>query len=272
METNNNPTIMNIKHMYKLKNTLILLFLIILLNGSCKNIFRKDLSMTPQQYMGQGMPAYNRSWTEQDFQKAQNVINSLKIKDFYSLPRNSSRRSGEVFRRITSKENLSFLEDTTLSLQAKAYRILSIGNMTGQMGTLYFDKLKTKQYYSEELTEIYIAHLYIRGKMLELAEKIENSTSQEDILMRSGRNGIVSSYVLLITFLAGEQEKTRAFAVRDQKRLSKELLNSIEENIQYLDSGNKQKIITVIKAANEKLPSGNISKNYRQILRLIGEC
>lgn len=262
---------MNTKYMNRLRNVLVILFTIILLNTSCRNIFRKDLSLTPQQYMGQGMPAYTTIWTEKEFQKAQNAINSLRVKYFYSLPRMDSRKSGDMFKRIISKENFAFLNDTSLSLRDRAYRIQSLGNMMGQMGTLYTDKTKVRQYYSEELTEIYVTHLYVRGKMLELAEEIGKSTNQDDIMMQSGRNGIVSSYVLLITFIVSEQEKKTAFAEHDQRRLSKELSNSISENIKYLDSGSKQRIYAVINNSVEKSSSGFTAKNYKDILKLLAD-
>jgi len=257
--------------MYRLKHTIILLILVFVINGSCRNIFRKDLSLTPQQYTQLGMPTYNAIWSEKDFQKAQNAINSVIIKNFYSLPKKGSIRSGNLFRRIVSKDNLSFLEDTTISLQEKAYRIQSLGNMMGQMGTLYTDKIKIRQYYSQELVEIYVAHLYIRGKMLELADKINKSARQEEIMMQSGRKGIVSSYIMLISFLVSEQEKTEAFPAPDLRRLNREILNSLSLNMQYLDADSKQRIYDAIKNSLEKSKSGFRSKSLKNSLRLLDE-
>lgn len=236
---------------------------------SCRNLFRKDMSLTTAQYSGQGMPDLNKSWTERDFQKAQNAINAVLIKDFHSLPREASRKSGDVFKRIISKDNLKFLEDTTLSLRNKAYRIQALGNFMGQLGTLYTDKLKAEQYYSAELTDIFISHLYVRGKMLELAEKIDKSTNQDDIVMQSGRNGITGSYVLLITFLTGEQEKAGAYRSGDLKKLSKEVANSLKENKQYLDTESVNKIAAILRKSIEKAPSSVTSNTYKEILTFL---
>lgn len=257
--------------MYRPRNILILIFLIIGVSGSCKNLFRKDLSLTAPQYFGQGMPDHKKTWTQQDFIKAQRTMNDLLVRNFYLLPRKHSRKSSEVFKRIISKDNLSFLEDSAISLRDKAYRMQSIGNFTGVMGTIYTDKLKTQQYYGEELTDIFIFHLYVRNKMLELAEKINKSTSQEEMALQSGRSGIVSSYVLLITFLVNEQEKTQAYSSIELRRLNREILNSITENIKYLDPESKQKINTVIKNSIEKSPSRFTRKNFKKILRLLAE-
>jgi len=221
--------------------------------------------------MGQGMPDCNKIWTEKDFQKAQNTIGSLIIKDFYLLPRKNSRKSGEVFKRIISKDNFDFLEDPAISLREKAYRIQALGNMMGQMGSLYTNRSGTRQYYSEELIELYVTHLFVRGKMLELAEKINKSSREEDVLMQAGRNGIIGSYVFLITFLVSEQEKTGAFASMDLRKLSRELSNSIKDNKGYLDLESKQKISSLIKKSMEKSPPYFIEKNYKNILTLLAE-
>jgi len=253
--------------------TIIMIFLSIisLVNESCRNIIQEDNSLTPQQYMGLGMPDHNKTWTEQDYQKAHIVINSLIIKNFHSLPRIASRKSDGVFRRITSKDNFSFLEDQGISLQNKAYKIQSIANMMGQMGTSYTDKSVTRQYYSEELVEIYATHLFIRGKMLELSEKIDKSTNQEDLMMKAGRDGILSSYVLLIKFLVNEYEKNSAFSASDLKKLNKKISLSIEENIKYLDSGSKQRLFSVINNSIKNSPSGLKANNYRNILIMLDQ-
>jgi hypothetical protein len=262
---------MKIKQMYKLRTVFFVVLLIVSVNESCKHIFKKDLSLTSQQYMGQGLPSYNRTWSADDFQKAQAAFNRLIIKNFHSLPRKDSRKSGDVFSRIVSEDNLRFLSDTTISLRNKAFRIQSLGNFMGQIGSIYTDKLNTKQYYSEELTEIYATHLSVRSKMLELAEEIDKSTKPEDIMMKAGRNGIVSSYVLLITFIVSEQEKTNAFTAGDLRRLNTELSNSITGNIRYLDSLSKQKISAALKRSIEESPNEFTEKTYNDILKLIDE-
>lgn len=255
--------------MYKLKIVLIVIFLIILINESCKHVFRKDLSLTTEQYLKQGMPACNKIWTEDDYQRAQIALSTLITKDFHALPRKKSRKSGDVFKRIVSKDNLNFLEDPAISLRDKAYRIQFLGNITGQIGTLYTNKLDIRQYYSEELIEIYTNHLYFRGKMLELAEKIDKSDLEEDKMMQSGKSGIHSSYILLINFILSEMEKTKAFSESDMKRLIKEIEESISINFKYLDVRDKKEIYTLLTNSIKRSPSPSTGKSFKNTLILL---
>lgn len=259
------------KIMSRVTIIMIFFFIISSVNESCRNIIQEDNSLTPQQYTGLGMPDHNKTWTEQDYQKTHIVINNLIIKNFHSLPRINSKKSAGVFRRITSIDNINFLDDPGISLQDKAYKIQSIANMMGQMGTSYTDKSVTRQYYSEELVEIYATHLFIRGKMLELSEKIDKSTNQEDLMMKAGRDGILSSYVLLIKFLVNEYEKTDAFPASDLNKLDKKISFSISENIKYLDPGSKQRLLSVINNSIKNSPSGLKANNYKNILTMLDQ-
>jgi neutral trehalase len=193
------------------------------------------------------------------------------MKNFYILPRKNSTRSAPMFNRLISKENFTFLEDTSITLSDKAYRIQTLGNFMGQLGTYYNDKIRAQQYYGDELVEIYAIHLFVRGKMLELAENINNSTRQEDIAMQSGRNGIVGSYVFLLTFLVSEEKKPEAFSSGQLKRLNKEMAHSLSNNIKYLDSLSKQKLSAEIRKLYEINKSGSGRKEVDEMLKFLSE-
>lgn len=250
--------------------TAIVLFTIVLL-ASCKESIRKDQSLTPAQYEGQGMPSCNKTWTADDCMKAYSAMGTIRMKNFHSLPRKDSRKSGAMFGRLISKDNLSFLEDTTISLAAKAYRMQTLGNFMGQLGTLYSDKLKLQQFYGDELIEIYATHIFVRGKMLELAENINNSTSQEDIAMQSGRTGIVGSYVFLMAFLVSEEQKPKAFSSGQLERLNKEMALSLSVNTKYLDSLSKQKVSAEIRNLYENNTSVSARKEIDDMLKFLSE-
>jgi hypothetical protein len=251
-------------------STTLFLFTIILLT-SCREIFRKDQSLTPAQYAEQGMPVWNKTWTEQDFTRANLALGSIRMKNFYSLPRKSSSRSAPMFNRMISKENFAFLDDTGIPLSDKAYRIQTLGNFMGQLGTFYNDKLNANQYYGDELIEIYATHIFVRGRMLELAENINNSTRPEDIAMQSGRNGIVGSYVFLMAFLVSEEQKPKAYSSGQLKRLNKEIAHSLSNNIKYLDSVSKQKISAEIRKLYEINKSGSGRKEVDEMLKFLSE-
>lgn len=255
--------------MYRLKNTLIILFIILLVNGSCKNSFRKDLSLTVKEYQSKGMPDIDTIWSEDKLMKAHITLGSIRTKNFRTLPVKNSKKSGAVFSRIISKENLSFLNDSSKSLHDKAYQIQSVGPFLNEIGRMYTDNFRSEQYYSEELIDIYISEMYVRKRMLELAEEIMNSKEPEDISMQAGRPAIVNGYVNLITTLIGQQNNTKAFSGRELKKLNREVSRSITENMQYLDSENKQIISAEIMKITEKSSSRYIWRNFRKVLKAL---
>jgi hypothetical protein len=260
---------MNTKYMNRSGNILILLITVILSAGSCKNIFRKDFSMTVKEYAAKGMPDINRPWSEQDLMKAHIALGSVRTKSFNSLPRKESSKSGAVFSRITGRDNLSFLNDSSIALRDKAYRIQTMASFINEISRMYTDNLKPEQYYNEELIEVFIYEIYVREKMLELAEKIMNSKEPGDISMGRGRQSIVNGYVNLITTLIRNQEKTKAFSTRELKRLNSEVATSISKNIRFLDAGSKQKISDEIKSITEKNRSGFIREDYVNVLKAL---
>lgn len=201
--------------------------------------------------------------------KAHITLGNVRTKNFQQLPRRDSRKSGAVFNRIISKENLSFLDDPSKSLRDKAYEIQTIGPFISEVSRMYTDNFRTEQYYSEELIDIYIFEMYVRKRMLDLAEQIINSKEPEVIAMQSGRPAIVRGYVNVITNLIRQQEKTKAFSVRQLKKLNKEVANSILENVKYLDTQSKQDISSEINRFNDKSKEGYLGKDFANVLKAL---
>jgi hypothetical protein len=262
---------MNIKHMYRLKNTVIVLFLIILVNGSCRNIFRKDHSLTLKEYQAKGMPEINIVWPQSKLMEAYNALLTIKTKSFQSLPRKGSRKSGAVFSQLLNKENLSFIDDPKKSLREKALDTQPVGRFVSELSRIYTDNLRPQQYYSEELIEIFIYEMYVRKRMLEVAEQIMNSTDPEAIGMQAGRDGIVRGYVNLITTLIRNQEKAKAFPSRQLKKLNNEVSKSIKENLRYLDPESKQILSAEIKKVTETSVSVSLKKTNEKLLKLLAD-
>jgi len=256
--------------MYRLKNPVVILILVMLIAGSCKKS-KKDLSLTAKEYQMKGMPENDKIWSDQDYINAHNTLGSLRVSNFLSLPRKHSNKSGAVFSRIINKENLSFLNDSTISLRDKAFRIQYFSSFLNELSRMYTDNLKKEQYYDEELIDIHIFELFVRKKMLELAGKIMNSKEKEDISMQSGTKAIVKGYLNLVSAVLREQVKTEIFPARDLKRLSMEVSNSLMENLSWIEPADRQKISVEVQNTIDKSPSGSVKKNYGKILKLLKE-
>jgi hypothetical protein len=255
--------------MYKLKNSLIILFLIMLINGSCKNISKKDLSLTAKEYQKLGMPDPNKSWSIKDCIDAHITLSNLRTYDPLSLPRKHSKKSGAVFSRIVNKENLSFANDTTIPLSVKAILIQDFQGHQKGLSRLYTDNLKTEQYYDEELIDLYIFGLFVYEKMLELAGKIMNSQEQADLNMQPGLKAVIYNYLNMINMILAEQVKSRVYRTKDLDRLSMEVLRSLIKNREWIEPVDRQKITIQIQNVIEKSPSNHIKNNYRKTLKVL---
>jgi hypothetical protein len=82
---------------------------ILLLAASC-SLFEKDHTLKPEAYQRLGMPDYKKVWTNDDYVSCNITLSSLKINDPLSLPRKNSRKSGPLFKRMVSEENISLKE------------------------------------------------------------------------------------------------------------------------------------------------------------------
>jgi hypothetical protein len=248
-----------------------ILFTILLITSSCKNIFRKDLSLTEKEYTAKGMPDIRKAWSEQELIKAHVTLGSLRTRNFLTLPIKGSRKSGRVFSRIISRENLEFLDDPSKSLRDKAFEIQTLANFLNEISEMYHDNLKIEQYYSKEIMDIFVFEIYVREKMLELAEKIMNSKDPEDKAMSSGRPAIVGGYVNLIRVLVREQEKTKSYPSGQLKRLSGAVLKSVRENLKYLDAESKRNLSAELRNTSEKIKSASAGKDIDEMLKYLSE-
>jgi len=252
-----------------MKNILIISFFIITVGVSCNKILKKDLSLTSKEYQMLGMPVQNKLSSNNDYVRVISALYRLRARNPLSYPRKDSKKSGAIFSCLVNKENLSFVNDTTLSLHDRAMQIQSFSSLQNTEIQLYTDILKSEQYYNEELIDFYIYGLFIHKKMFELAAKINHSKSDEDLAMQSGSRMVVNGYLNMISLIMAEQVKSGVYSKRDLKRLSTEVSNSVIENQQWLESADKQKMSGEIQKVIEKSTSGFIKNNYQKVKKVL---
>lgn len=249
-----------------MKSTLIISILILSLSLSCNKILKKDLSLTPEEYHKMGMPDQDKLSSNNDYMRAISVLYKLKSKNPLSFPRKHSKKSEAVFACLINKDNLSFVNDTTLSLHDRAMQIQTLSTLQNTELQMYTDILKSEQYYNEELIDIYIYGLFVCEKMFELAGKINNSKAEADIAMQRGSRVVVNGYLNIISRTLNEQVKSGIYSNRNLKRLSTEVSNSLIENQQWFESSDRQKISVEIQKVIEKSHIGYVKNNYQKII------
>lgn len=257
--------------MYRLKNSAFILLMTLLFSGSCKNSSTKDLSLTTKEYQKMGMPDLPELNSNHDCLKVLTTLNVLRARNPLGYPRKHSIKSGTVFSSFINKENLSFAEDEGLTLRERALRIQSFSTFQNALIQIYTDKLKSEQYYNEELIDLYIYQLFVRSTMLKLAAKIMNSKEESDISMQSGLTVVLNGYKSLINMILEEQEKTSVFNREDLERLSMAVSQSLIENIGWIVQSEREEIAAKVQGIIENSTSDNIKNNYSTVLKTLND-
>jgi hypothetical protein len=255
--------------MKRLTNSIILLVILLLINVSCRNAFRKDLSLTVTEYQKLGMPSPDKIWTTKEYVNANITMSTLKIEYPLQLPRKNSKKSGALYRRFVSNENLSFANDTTLPLSLRAFQIQFFPAYAAEFMQLYNVKSKDQVYYKEEILDINLFALSISEKMLELSAKIMQSKDDADIELQSGLSSVKSNYLRTITMLLGEQLKAESYSGEDQAKLSDEILRSLTSNHEWILPTDRDSLSEQIRNIIKKSSSEYIRKNYTSMLKIL---
>ena len=216
-----------------------------------------------------GMPDPDKSWSIRNYFDAHTSLSSLKIYDPKSLPRKHSKKSGTIFNRIVNKEILSFFDDPGIPLTSKAMEIQQFARLQNNLIGIYSDKIKSEQYYSEELPDIYIFALDVQNKKMELARKILNSKDEADISFQYGLKSVVYNYLNMIKLILEEQLKSKIYHLKDLERLSLEVSLSLTQNHEFILSDNSGPLTSQIQGIIEKSPSGYIKENYIKTLKIL---
>jgi hypothetical protein len=254
--------------MNRFKISATILTIIVLITVSCDSS-KKDQSLTAEEYEKMGMPDHTKLWSNKAYTQAFNVLSKVKLNNPLSYPRKDSRKSGVVFSRFVNKENLSFLDDPSISLIDKAFEMQTLSSAQSTLRRKYTDEFRTEQYYNEELIETYIFGLYVQERMFELARIILNSDDVHLANMKAGIKMVANGYVQLSCLLLGEQIKSDVYKKKGLDRLSTEMARSLKDNLKWLEPADLQKITVSIQNAIEKAPTEYVKNQYQEVLEAI---
>lgn len=250
----------------KMKNSYLSLLVILVSVISCSDPKEKDYSLPLEKYSELGMPDFSRPWKISEFADVIATLRDILNNEPLSLPRKGSSKSGELFEHLTSMDNLSFLENDSLPLYEKAYRIQSFVLIQDEYVDIYTDLYRREQYYNKELIDIYIFGISVSQKMLNLAYQINESDKPGDVGMQSGFQGIQYGHVFMISTCLGKQKNTSLYKAEDLERLSDSIALSVRRNMSWYDSTAVEQIKDNMLVAIDSSSSDQIRKKYRDIL------
>ena len=252
-----------------MKNYYLLILILSVSLNSCKKANDTDHSLTLVEYKELGMPDYNSVWSMQDYSNAFYVLNTLKYENAKALPSRESERSKVLFSRMISIDNLSFLQDETLPLYAKAELIKWFVNTLMELKVAYTTIGSNTQYYIRELIDIDIFRVSVAQKMLELGNEINESEDPSDVDMQSDYPAIQLMYLNILTELFELQQYTSLYPEQTLELLSDSLSASVKRNMLWFDEDASALIEQAMLDVIESTSSRKIKSDYRELTEIL---
>ena len=205
----------------------------------------------------------------QDYSNAFYVLNTLKYENAKALPSRESERSKVLFSRMISIDNLSFLQDETLPLYAKAELIKWFVNTLMELKVAYTTIGSNTQYYIRELIDIDIFRVSVAQKMLELGNEINESEDPSDVDMQSDYPAIQLMYLNILTELFELQQYTSFYPEQTLELLSDSLSASVKRNMLWFDEDASALIEQAMLDVIESTSSRKIKSDYRELTEIL---
>lgn len=123
-----------------------------------------DRSLSAERLVRLGFPAIERDWAVDEYQRAAAVLRDVAAVDPLGLPRHGSSRSGDVFARMVSAENLYLLRDPDLAHSARVEIGGAQHDAIRQILLTYLEPAEAHVIFDEELARV--MGLYLQSSLL----------------------------------------------------------------------------------------------------------
>lgn len=139
-----------------------------------------DQSLPAMEYITLGIPSYDRNWVGQDMAVAAKKLQALANQSPEKLPRFGSKRSGPMFARIVSADNLMFFQSRSLPLATRFPQALEYGASLNLILKVYLAARVDNKVAGNELIELLGAQLRTVQVQLELVDEFVPTLSKDD--------------------------------------------------------------------------------------------
>jgi hypothetical protein len=140
----------------------------------------EDTSLRSASYLERGFPAYDRNWSGKDMETAARAIQKLAETSPNELPRFQSARSGEVFARMVSPDNLLLYQNKSLPLESRFPDYLLYNQSLSQILKTYYSVYLKGKTTVDEFVELTGATLGIAKVQMDLAMEFWPQVSKQD--------------------------------------------------------------------------------------------
>jgi tetratricopeptide (TPR) repeat protein len=249
----------SVKHVFVIAITLISCF-------SCTEK-QKDSSLSVKEYIELGVPDPNKQWVMDDFLQAYSVLARIKWDRPFELPAKDSKKSGLLFDHLLSLENMSFLKDTSMSLNEKAERISEFSKVYEYWMDVYTNPVIKKNYYHRELIDIQLFNLRLTEVMLNLAQEINKSDDPADAALKYGYESIKMNYLTALNNDLKTQSNTSQFLKMDLDRMADSVCASVMRNKDLMDSSAVIELKQSLRLVTDSTSSDYIRSKYNSLAK-----
>ncbi len=253
-------------------NPVFLIVIVVANSFSCSEEKREDHSRSVAVYMESGMPDPARQWTMEDYKQAHNVLAKIKWEYPQELPLRDSERSGDLFRRMVSLDYLSFLQDTALSLNAKAERISEFTRVYDFWIDIYTIPILKENPYQGEILDLQVFNVRIMEAMLKLARQINKSEEPADVALQYGYNSIRDNYLTSLYTGLKTQRRVSGSAARESEWAADSLYASISRNVEWMDSDTRGELERQLNAVIDSSSSEYVRNKYKALAESLREA
>ena len=139
-----------------------------------------DHSLTADEYLKLGIPAADRAWSGEEMSRAAKALAALAKDDAGKLPRYRSDRSGVLFARMTSLQNLEVYHNKKLSLDLRMSPALAYFDATNDVLQAYVSGFLNGVTGDSELMELIGSDLRTAAVLLGLVDEELPTIKQDD--------------------------------------------------------------------------------------------
>lgn len=226
---------------------------------------REDHSRPLEAYIELGMPDPHSKWTMEDYKQAYNVLAKIKWEHPTELPVSGSEKSGVLFDHMISLEYLSFLNDTTMSLNAKAERISEFTRVYDYWIDIYTIPILNENPYHREIMELQVFNVRLMEAMVNLAHQINRSQDPADVALQYGYESIKENYLTSLYTGLKTQRNTSGFPDPEVEGMADSIYASVTRNREWMDPGTLSELSKSLHAVIDSTSSDYIRNKYKTL-------
>ena len=210
-----------------------------------------DHSLTADEYLKLGMPAVDRAWNGEDMVRAAKAVATMAKDDAGKLPRYRSDRSGVLFARLTSSQNLEMYYDKKLSLDLRMSSALAYLGATNEVLQSYVSSFLKSVTGDSELIELIGSDVRTAAVLLQLIDeelptlKPDNQNAAErNAGLEKMRNGLATMTAGALTTLT----ETTSYRTSERTRLLRYLQETLPAIVAHLSTAAQSETLVRIEA------------------------